>query len=232
MSDARLIDRILPPTSDASPTGRGASLEDRTHEEIAIVRLPGWRRSPIAAAANGQATTSYEDGPDGVKYRVTRQVVQRSIPTTEYQTRKQKVYQSTGYDRVPIVPTDLSNTGDAVPIRSAPTELVESACHGAYWTHDLQPVTHGRHARRRSKFRLHERTGLRNTDDASSGDHVSHGTGGISRAAWPLAFRQPVQASRQRRRPQANPSVVSNTRAIRRARRASGPAPIVALHNR
>src|SRR5215207_8932459 len=48
--------------------------------------------SAITATVNGQVTTTYEDAPDGTKYLVTRQVTQRSIPTTEYQPREQKVY--------------------------------------------------------------------------------------------------------------------------------------------
>jgi hypothetical protein len=57
------------------------------------LRLVAWfAANTLAVAAYAQATTSYENGPDGITYRVTKQVVQRSIPTTEYQTREQKLY--------------------------------------------------------------------------------------------------------------------------------------------
>jgi hypothetical protein len=96
--------------------------------------------SAIAVAANGQATTSYEDGPDGVKYRVTRQVVQRSIPTTEYQARTQTMY-------TPQVTTEYQSYQQNY---IAPVTQYQYVPHlrnwwnpftGAYWTHDLQPVT-------------------------------------------------------------------------------------------
>jgi hypothetical protein len=44
----------------------------------------------ITTAAHAQQSSSYETGADGVTYHVTRQVVPRSIPTTEIQTREQK----------------------------------------------------------------------------------------------------------------------------------------------
>src|SRR3989304_5842193 len=46
----------------------------------------------IAAPAHAQESTTFENGPDGITYKVTKQVVQRSIPTTEYQVREQKSY--------------------------------------------------------------------------------------------------------------------------------------------
>lgn len=47
----------------------------------------------LAANASAQESTTYERGADGVTYRVSRRVVQRSVPTTEYETRQEKVYQ-------------------------------------------------------------------------------------------------------------------------------------------
>lgn len=94
----------------------------------------------IGAAANGQATTTYEDGPDGVKYRVTRQVVQRSIPTTEYQAREQKVYRpqvTTEYQAYPQTYITPVTEYRVVPhLRNWWNPF-----GGAYWTNDYQPVT-------------------------------------------------------------------------------------------
>ena len=47
----------------------------------------------VSASAQAQSTVTYEDRSDGMRYRVTHQVTQRSVPTTEIQTREQKVYQ-------------------------------------------------------------------------------------------------------------------------------------------
>jgi hypothetical protein len=94
----------------------------------------------VAAAANGQATTTYEDGADGVKYRVTRQVVQKSIPTTEYQARTQKVYS-------PQVTTEYQSYQQTYLTPVTQYQYVPHLRNwwnpftGAYWTHDLQPVT-------------------------------------------------------------------------------------------
>ncbi len=79
----------------------------------------------ISTAANAQTTTTYEDGPNGVKFRVTRQVVQRTIPTTEYQARAKGLPPPNHY-RVSIVPADVSDAGHRVPSRTTFTELVES----------------------------------------------------------------------------------------------------------
>ncbi len=94
----------------------------------------------IGAAANGQATTTYEDGPDGVKYRVTRQVVQRSIPTTEYQARQQKVYR-------PQVTTEYQSYQQTYLTPVTEYRIVPRLRNwwnpfgGAYWTNDMEPVT-------------------------------------------------------------------------------------------
>jgi hypothetical protein len=94
----------------------------------------------IGAMANAQTTTTMEDGPDGVRYQVTRQTVQRSIPTTEYQTREQKVYHpqiTTEYQ--PYAQTYLTPVTEYqyVPhLRNWWNPFT-----GAYWTHDLEPYT-------------------------------------------------------------------------------------------
>src|SRR3954471_12338155 len=59
--------------------------------------IPCFAAAMLAVPAHAQVpavapSVTYEDGPDGVRYQITRSVVQRSIPTTEYQAREQKVY--------------------------------------------------------------------------------------------------------------------------------------------
>jgi hypothetical protein len=92
----------------------------------------------IGTSVNGQ--TTYEDGPDGVRYQVTRQVVQRSIPTTEYQAREQKVYH-------PQVTTEYQTYAQTY---MTPVTQYQWEPHlrnwwnpfgGAYWTHEYRPVT-------------------------------------------------------------------------------------------
>src|SRR6185312_877962 len=73
--------------------GRTWSVQGRSQGmKKAIFTLACLSATAFATSANGQASTTYEDGPDGVKYRVTRVVGQRSLPVTEYQSREQKVY--------------------------------------------------------------------------------------------------------------------------------------------
>jgi hypothetical protein len=92
----------------------------------------------IGEFAQGQ--TTYEDGPDGVRYRVTRSVVQRSVPTTEYQTREQKVYR-------PQVTTEYQSYQQTylTPVTQYQWEPHLrnwwSPFGDAYWTHELRPVT-------------------------------------------------------------------------------------------
>jgi len=98
----------------------------------------------IAFTARGQAPapsgTSYEDGPDGVRYRVTRQVVQRSIPTTEYQAREQKVYhpqvttQYQSYQQTYYTPVTEYQWVPRLRNRFNPFA-------DAYWAHELTPIT-------------------------------------------------------------------------------------------
>jgi hypothetical protein len=96
--------------------------------------------SAITATVNGQVTTTYEDAPDGTKYLVTRQVTQRSIPTTEYQPREQKVYR-------PQVTTEYQSYQQTYLTPVTQYQYVPHLRNwwnpftGAYWTHDLQPVT-------------------------------------------------------------------------------------------
>src|SRR4051794_39786132 len=88
-----------------------------------------------------QAQTTYEDGPDGVRYRVTRSVVQRSIPQTEYQTREQKVYRpqiSTEYQSYQQTYLTPVTQYQWEPHLRNPLGLLGTP----YWTHELRPVTH------------------------------------------------------------------------------------------
>ncbi len=94
----------------------------------------------LAVAAQAQETSTYETGPDGVQYRVTRRVVQRSVPTTEYQTREQKVYR-------PQVTTQCQSYQQTYLTPVTEYRWV-SRLHGVwnpfvspYWRHSLEPVT-------------------------------------------------------------------------------------------
>lgn len=94
----------------------------------------------FGVVAHGQTTTTYEDGPDGVRYQVTRSVVQRSIPTTEYQSREQKVYR-------PQVTTEYQSYQQTylVPVTEYQWESHLrnwwNPFDEPYWTHELRPVT-------------------------------------------------------------------------------------------
>src|SRR4051812_9858768 len=99
--------------------------------------------SCLATATIGgiaQAQTTYEDGPDGVRYRVTRSVVQRSIPTTEIQTREQKVYhpqvttEYQSYQQTYLTPVTQYQWE---PHLQHPLGILGTP----YWTHELRPVT-------------------------------------------------------------------------------------------
>jgi hypothetical protein len=87
-----------------------------------------------------QAQTTYEDGPDGVRYRVTRSVVQRSVPTTEIQTREQKVYRPQvtteyqSYQQTYLTPVTQYQWE---PHLRNPLGILGTP----YWTHELRPVT-------------------------------------------------------------------------------------------
>lgn len=89
---------------------------------------------------NAQESTTIENAPDGMTYRITSRVVQRSIPVTEYQTREQKSYRpqvTTDYQSYPqtyIAPvTEYQWVGR---MRGRWNPLVQP-----YWSHELVPVT-------------------------------------------------------------------------------------------
>src|SRR3954447_16512520 len=108
--------------------------------KISLGTLTWLLAAALAAAVHGQTTTTYEDGPDGVKWQVTRQVVQRSIPTTEYQARQQKIYRpqvTTEYQSYPQTYLTPVTQYQVVPhLRNWWNPLGE-----AYWTNDVVPVT-------------------------------------------------------------------------------------------
>jgi hypothetical protein len=108
--------------------------------KISLCTLTCLAAAAVGAVAHGQATTTYEDGPDGVKYQVTRQVIQRSIPSTEYQSREQKVYRPQvtteyqSYQQTYLTP--VTEYRWEPHLRNWWNPFVE-----AYWTHELRPVT-------------------------------------------------------------------------------------------
>ena len=108
--------------------------------KITLTTLIGFAAAALVASAHAQTTTTYEDGADGVKYQVTRQVVQRSIPATEYQSREQKVYR-------PQVPTEYQSYQQTYLTPVTQYQVVPHLRNWwnpfgeAYWTNDVEPVT-------------------------------------------------------------------------------------------
>jgi hypothetical protein len=93
-----------------------------------------------AQVATGQPSVTYEDGPDGVRYQVTRSVMQRSIPTTEYQAREQKVYR-------PQVTTEYQSYQQTYYAPVTEYQVVPRLHHPfnilgrSYWSNEYVPVT-------------------------------------------------------------------------------------------
>lgn len=94
----------------------------------------------VGASSEAQSSVTYEDGADGMRYRVTHQVVQRSVPTTEVQTREQKVYhpqvttEYQAYQQTYLTPVTQYQWE---PRLRHPLGLLGTP----YWTHELRPVT-------------------------------------------------------------------------------------------
>lgn len=94
----------------------------------------------VVAETSGQVTTTTETGADGVTYRVTRQIVQQSIPTTEYQTQQQKVYR-------PQVTTQYQSYSQNYYTPVTEYQWVPrlkgqwNPFVTPYWAHELRPVT-------------------------------------------------------------------------------------------
>lgn len=89
---------------------------------------------------NAQETSTIEHGADGVAYRVTHRVVQRSIPVTEYQTREQKSYR-------PQVTTEYRTYQQTYVAPVTEYQWVPRLRNWwnpfapPYWSHELVPVT-------------------------------------------------------------------------------------------
>ncbi|MEX2168094.1 MAG: hypothetical protein WD851_02190 [Pirellulales bacterium] len=93
----------------------------------------------IAGSASGQVTTETEV-VDGVTYQVTRRVVERSMPTTEYQTREEKYYR-------PQVSTQYQTHQQTYLTPVTQYQLVPRMAGRwnpfvqPYWTYEYAPVT-------------------------------------------------------------------------------------------
>ncbi len=132
----------------------------------------------IGAAAHGQATTTYEDGPDGgsVKSRVKLFNVpfRRQNPDPSATSLS-----AAGYNRYQSYQQTYLTRVNSVSIRFASTKLVEPV-HGSVL--DARPATGdtlGSTARHGADpGRAHE-LGSGNADNASAGDDVSHSGGRI-----------------------------------------------------
>ena len=94
----------------------------------------------VSAVAHAQQSTTYEKGPDGVTYQVTRNVVQKSIPSTEYQPQQQTVYRPQ-----PAVDYQTYQQNYAVPVTQyqwvTRTHEWWNVFDGPYYTQELQPTT-------------------------------------------------------------------------------------------
>ena len=99
-----------------------------------------WYAATSFATLHAQESTSYENGPDGVTYKVTKQVVHRSIPTTEYQTREQKLYH-------PQVRTEYQSYQQTYLTPVTEYQWVPrlygrwNPFIAPYWAHELAPTT-------------------------------------------------------------------------------------------
>jgi hypothetical protein len=92
------------------------------------------------SAAHAQQSTTYEKGPDGVTYQVTRNVVQKSMPSTEYQSQQQTVYHPQA-----AIDYQTYQQNYAVPVTQYQwvTRMHEwwNVFDGPYYTQELQPIT-------------------------------------------------------------------------------------------
>jgi hypothetical protein len=94
----------------------------------------------MSAVAHAQQSTTYEKGADGVTYQVTRNVVQKSIPATEYQSQQQTVYHPQA-----AINYQTYQQNYAVPVTQYQwvTRMHEwwNVFDGPYYTQELQPIT-------------------------------------------------------------------------------------------
>lgn len=93
----------------------------------------------FTGSARGQVTTTTET-VDGITYQVTKRVVERSMPTTEYQTREEKYYR-------PQVSTQYQTHQQTYLTPVTQYQLVPRLAGRwnpfvqPYWTYDYTPVT-------------------------------------------------------------------------------------------
>jgi hypothetical protein len=107
--------------------------------------IPCFAAAMLAVPAHAQVpavapSVTYEDGPDGVRYQITRSVVQRSIPTTEYQAREQKVYRpqvTTEYQAYQQTHFTPVTEYQVVPRLHHPFNILGPS----YWSNEYVPVT-------------------------------------------------------------------------------------------
>lgn len=107
---------------------------------MTVLSLGCWATFAYSTIAAAQTTTTIEPDANGVQWRVTKSVVQRSVPTTEYQPREQKVYH-------PQVTTDYQTYQQMYATPVTEYRWV-SRMHGwwnplgqPYWTTNLEPFT-------------------------------------------------------------------------------------------
>lgn len=116
------------------PTMEGVEMKKLLFTPICLAAVAS------AATVQAQATSSMVT-ENGVTYRETRQVVQKSIPVTEYQTREQKVYRpqvSTQYQSYQQTYYTPVTQYQYVPrLRGQWNPFMPP-----YWTHELHPTTH------------------------------------------------------------------------------------------
>ena len=92
------------------------------------------------AASTAQESVTYEQGADGVTYKVTRRVSQQLAPTTQMQTREEKVYHprvTTKYQQVQqSYLTPVTEYRWVSRLRGRWNPFVQP-----YWAQQLEPVT-------------------------------------------------------------------------------------------
>lgn len=94
----------------------------------------------LGATAQAQDSTTYETDASGVTWMVSNRTVQKSIPSTEYQTREQKVYrpqlttQYHSYQQMYVAP--VTEYQWVARQRGLWNPFIQP-----YWTNELVPVT-------------------------------------------------------------------------------------------
>ncbi|MEM6329216.1 MAG: hypothetical protein AAF790_03090 [Planctomycetota bacterium] len=109
--------------------------EHRTRRLAALVLI-----CLAAAPAAAQETVTYERGPDGVTYQVTRRVTQQLTPITEMQTREEKVFRPRVTTKLQTVRqnylTPVTQYRWVSRLKGRFNPFVQP-----YWAQQLEPVT-------------------------------------------------------------------------------------------